>query len=426
MFFFCSGTQIEKDAEAIDATEHYGSPDKIASGIVAIVDCYCDAKHHNGPACDFGGAILLFGLEMACRTEALRERAKTGKIRAQPLSRGGSAFGSKHNTKIVYSGVIDDGGDDKPLESAKYKYFDKLHLAYLYQRMKRNKGVPTTKVRHDYILAFEDILFIVGEALSTNLEDEIIKILVSLVRMVIYVDTAYGIITTATKIFIVRCCWSAQHKKYLYKICSLKYCSNDNLTEQGKAFYGAGVMQIIKIIAAIIFNQQHDLPGVLHRNSSRVGIEAFSRSNISNRTIFPNSCAFYSGVNPQQLKDLPLRWQRDVFFNSWSRIQAAVTKRDAPKDVKKITLYQKDGVKVNITSEDCNIEEGLADGEPRDDDEDDDTSDTIFDSKIKEKLTQQGLSNFDHVREAATRIQQYIYTESRRKSPNLHKVLRWK
>ena len=94
-------------------------------------------------------------------TTDLWEDANKGKICAQPLSRGGSASGSKHNTKLVYSGVIDDGGDDQPLESAKYKYFDKLHLAYLYQQMKKNKGVSTTRVRHDYILAFEDILFIV-------------------------------------------------------------------------------------------------------------------------------------------------------------------------------------------------------------------------------------------------------------------------
>ena len=73
------------------------------------------------------------------------------------------------------------------------------------------------------------------EALSTTLEEEIIKILVSLVRMVIYVDTAYGIISTATKIFIVRCLWSVEHTKYLYKICSLKYCSDENLTEEDKA-----------------------------------------------------------------------------------------------------------------------------------------------------------------------------------------------
>ena len=281
--------------------------------------------------------------------------------------------------------------------------------------MKRIKGVPTTRVRHDYILAFEDILFIVGEALSTTLEDEIIKILVSLVRMVIYVDTAYGIISTATKIFIVRCWWSVKDQKYLYEICSLKYCSDDNLTEEGKALYGAGVWTIIKIIAAIIFNQQHDLPGVLHRNSTRVGVEAFGRSSIPNRTIFPLSCAFYSGGNPQQLKDLLLRWQRDVYFNSWSRIQSAVTKTDAPKDVKRIVLYQKDGVKVNITSEDCNIEEGMADGELGDDDEDAARSELLFDSKIKQQLKQQALSNFNHVQAAASRIQVYVSTESSQK-----------
>ena len=98
MFVFCPGTQIEKDAEAIESTEHYGSPDKIASGIIAIVDCYCDAKHHNGQACDFGGAILLFGLEMACRTEALRESTKNGKFVHNP-SRGAEVLSDLSTTQ---------------------------------------------------------------------------------------------------------------------------------------------------------------------------------------------------------------------------------------------------------------------------------------------------------------------------------------
>ena len=78
-----------------------------------------------------------------------------------PCQGGGSAFGSEHNTCILYSGVITDSQDDKPLDSVKYPFFDKLHMVYLYNKMKKGEAVPTTKVRHDYILAFEDILFIV-------------------------------------------------------------------------------------------------------------------------------------------------------------------------------------------------------------------------------------------------------------------------
>ena len=148
---------------------------------------------------------------------------------------------------------------------------------------------------------------------------------------------------------------------------------------------------------------------------TRVGVEAYGRSGIPNRTIFPRSCAFYLGVNPEQLKDLPLRWQRDVYFNSWSRIQTAVNKKDAPRDVKRITLYQEDGVKVNIKTEDCSKEEGMADGEPGDDDEDAATSEVIYDSKIKQQLKQQALLNFMHVREAASHIQIFVSTDSSQK-----------
>ena len=66
----------------------YGDLNRLTLAIVALVDAYCDPKHHNGPACDWGGAILLMGVELASRTNALLDKAQFGEIRAQPLSGG--------------------------------------------------------------------------------------------------------------------------------------------------------------------------------------------------------------------------------------------------------------------------------------------------------------------------------------------------
>ena len=202
-----------EDYPGIAGNKFYGDLNRLTSAIVTLVDAYCDPKHHNGPACDWGGAILLMGVELASRTNALMHKVQTGEIRAQPLSRGGggSAFVSKHNTRVLYSSVITDSQDDRPLDSVKYPFFDNLHMVYLYNKMKKGEAVPTTKVRHDYILAFEDILFIVCEALSTSLEEEFIKIIMSLVKMIIYLDVAYGIISMGTVMYIIKLSWSFEY-----------------------------------------------------------------------------------------------------------------------------------------------------------------------------------------------------------------------
>ena len=74
---------------AIAGNNFYGDMNRLASAIVPLMDSYCDLKHHNGPACDWGGAILLMGVELGSRTTALLEKTKNGEIRAQPLSREG-------------------------------------------------------------------------------------------------------------------------------------------------------------------------------------------------------------------------------------------------------------------------------------------------------------------------------------------------
>ena len=73
---------------AIAGNNFYGDMNRLALAIVTLMDSYCDLKHHNGPACDWGSAILLLGVELGSRTTALLEKTKNGEIRVQPLSRG--------------------------------------------------------------------------------------------------------------------------------------------------------------------------------------------------------------------------------------------------------------------------------------------------------------------------------------------------
>ena len=253
----------------IAGNNFYGDMNRLASAIVALVDSYCNPKHHNGPACDWGSAILLLGVELGSRTTALLEKTKNGEIRAQPLSRGGSAFWSKHNTCILYSGVVTDSQDNRPLDSVKYPFFDKLHMVYLYNKMKKGEAVPTTKVHHDYILAFEDILFIVCEALSTSLEEEFIKIIMSLVKMIIYLDVAYGIISTGTCVYIIKLWWSVTYAEYHYQVYCLPYHRSNPKDRNAHSVYAVGCWEIIKIVATIMHSQQMDLAKVIERNETR-------------------------------------------------------------------------------------------------------------------------------------------------------------
>ena len=230
----------------VAGNQYYGDINRITLAIVALVDAYCDPKHHNGPACDWGGAILLLGVELGSRMTALLEKAKNGEIRAQPLSRGGSAFGSKHNTRILYSGVVTDTESDRPLDSIKYQFFDHLHIVYLYNKMKKGEAVPTTKVCHDYILAFEDILFIVCEALSSSLTDEFIKIIMSLVKMIIYLDVAYGIISTGTCVYIIKLWWAVSYGEYHYQVYCLPYCRGNHKDRNAHGVYAVGCWKLSK------------------------------------------------------------------------------------------------------------------------------------------------------------------------------------
>ena len=132
-------------------------------------------------------------------------------------------------------------------------------MVYLYNKMKKGEAVPTTKVRHNYILAFEDILFIVCEALSTSLEEEFVKIIMSLVKMIIYLDVACDIISTGTCVYIIKLWWSMTYAKYHYQVYCLPYCRGNHKDRNAHGVYAVSCWEIIKIIATIMHSQQMNL-----------------------------------------------------------------------------------------------------------------------------------------------------------------------
>ena len=354
------------------------------------------------------------GVELACRTKALMPKALSGEVRAQPLSRGGSAYGSKHNTRVLYSGVVTDSPDDRPLDSIKYPFFDTLHLVYLYNKMKKGEAVPTTKVRHDYILAFEDILFIVCEALSTNLEEELIKIIMSLVKMIIYLDVAYGIISTATKVYVVKLWWDMDGGRYLYQVYCLPYRKSNTRDRDAHGLYGVGCWEIVKIVAAIMRNQQLDLDRIIARNMTRYPYtESWAREVIPSRTVYVRSCALYLGTDVNTLGDkTTLDYQNEVYFNAQSHIQTAQQEPDCPQIIKDIPLFQLGGVNANIDRSEVEKEESWAEGEPGKDA--DIPTDTLTHSTLRTKLVEQEVSEFHFLESQAV-----IINSQRSDSPTL-------
>ena len=377
----------------------YGDLNRLTSAIVALVDAYCDPKHHNGPACDWCGAILLMGVELASRTDALLDKAEFGEIRAQPLSRGGSAFRLKHNTRVLYSSVVTDSQDDRPLDSVKYPFFDNLHMAYLYNKMKKGEAVLTTKVCHDYILAFEDILFIVCEALSSSLEEEFAKIIMSLVKMPIYLDVAYGIISTGTVVYVIKLWWSFEYGKYHYQVYCLPYRQGNYKDRNAHGFYAVGCWEIIKIIAAIMWNQQLDIDRIIVRNAVRYPyVETWARESVPACTVFTKSCALYLGTDRMMLNNYTtLNYQKEVYFNMQSSIQAAQEDPNADPEVLGITLYQPGGVNTMIASDDVEAEEDMAGGGPRDGSLSNAVMEALTHSVLKTLLVEQKTLELEYV-----------------------------
>ena len=96
-------------------------------------------------------------------------------------------------------------------------------------------------------------------------------------------------------------------------------------------------------------------------------MESWAREVIPECTVYTKSCALYLGTDRMKLSNnTTLDYQKEVYFNAQSQIQAAEHDPLADPDVLGIRLFQSGGVITMIDPDDIETEEGMADGEPRD------------------------------------------------------------
>ena len=82
---------------------------------------------------------------------------------------GGLAFGNWHNTNVLYIGCIEDEETKLNLcGNADFEFFDTKLYRYTESLIKKRCPVASTKIRHDFMLGFEEIIFLVGECKSAS------------------------------------------------------------------------------------------------------------------------------------------------------------------------------------------------------------------------------------------------------------------
>ena len=195
----------------------YQDQNELARLVSCISEAYCDPNFHNGPTCDWGGAVVQLGVELMVSSATFNALVQEERLQCTGHSQGGSAFGNQHNTNVLYIGCIED--DDKRLNlrgNADFEFFD-------------------TKLYHyteSLMLGFEEIIFLVGECKSNSFHEELIRIILCLVRMLVYSDVAYGFIVTGHIIYVVRA--KLCNDGYEYRVLPWQYHPERLSCENGK------------------------------------------------------------------------------------------------------------------------------------------------------------------------------------------------
>ena len=116
------------------------------------------------------------------------------------------------------------------------------------------------------------------------------------------------------------------------------------------------------------------------------------------RTVFTKSCALYLGTDRLVLNNYTtLDYQKEVYFNAQSHIQAAQAAPNADPDVLGITLFQAGGVTTMIANDDVKVEENMAEGEPGDGSPTNAVMETLTHSILKTLLMEQKSSELEYV-----------------------------
>ena len=186
--------------------------------------------------------------------------------------------------------------------------------------------------------------------------------------MIIYLDVAYGIISTGTVVYVIKLWWAMEYGEYHYQVYCLPYRRGNYKDRNAHGVYAVSSWEIVKIVAAIMRNQQLDVERIIERNQIRYPyVESWARDVMPVRTVYTKSCALYLGTDRLKLSShTTLDFQKEVYFNVQSRIQAAQADPNADPEVHGIRLFQHGGVTAMIDPDDVEAEENLADGKPGD------------------------------------------------------------
>ena len=248
----------------------YQDRNELARLVSCISEAYCDPNFHNGPACDWGGAIVQLGVELMVSSPTFNALVQEERLQCTSHLQGGLAFGNQHNTNVLYIRCIED--EDKRLNlrgNADFEFFDTKLYCYTESLIKKRCPVASTKIRHNFMLGFEEIVFLVGECESNSFHEELIRIILCLVQMLVYLDVAYGFIVTGHIIYVVRA--KLCNDQYEYHVLPWQYhperlsCEND----VKMANYIVGVMEIIRWVASIVMHQQLNLAEIKKKYKSR-------------------------------------------------------------------------------------------------------------------------------------------------------------
>ena len=125
-------------------------------------------------------------IDLVSMMKGMPDIIKAGKFHGIGECQGGSAHNAKNNMKVIYCGVINENAGEINLNSDDFKYFNPGFYNYISKHINQNLGIPSTKIHHDFVCCHEDIIFIVGEAFSTILNDKLIKNLLCLIKMLEY------------------------------------------------------------------------------------------------------------------------------------------------------------------------------------------------------------------------------------------------
>ena len=112
------------------------------------------------------------------------------------VSLDGQAVGSKYNTRVCYMPVMKGDRDDDPLNDPRFVYYEGYFIDYIIEMLKSNKPIPTTKIQHDSLASYGEILLFGHEAKSGALQEEIMKVVIGLCRMLPYSQKPRGMVTT--------------------------------------------------------------------------------------------------------------------------------------------------------------------------------------------------------------------------------------